>query len=999
MGHVIPIFNDGVEVTAKSDSPSFTNRPSLLGRSSNVARNGTVDFTDLMLTDDVMGSSYYLFFVLKNYRHVDVRSLSFNSTLGPASKLVLVNQPSSSTQSLSPLSQQPILQLEDLSGNLMMDPNGVTAFLLPAAVAVDSEEPMLNNNVVAPFIDIGDQILASFTGLNIDRAGRYRLSFSCCNGLKTVSQDFVISVGTPYRLKLAVQPTSTVLGVVISPSPQVRLADLAGNWAGSASFVTSVTLTPGSTIDAPLGGSGTLLSFRNTQQTVTSFNGMAVFPGLAIDHAGSAYSLVFRSRGLLPVTSESFSVSGPVGHVKVEWNPGPSDADSSWRRQPRILLADINDIPVFCPCSKGMIRAIAQRNGAEIEVAGNNVALSADGYVQFTNLGLITAGINFRLSFEFIPYGVGDPVLGLSQPFNVTPGRPASLMIFTQLDAHWRGVAPGQQPILGLLDGHQNRITDVTGYVSAAIIKSQELIGDLQGTKTIQYREGGNAFFTNLAIVPKVQDYEDFKLVFTSKGLLAASLPFVVVDGPLFSLGIQTQIIGGVANCVEGLLYPKATILALDVGGGVVYGFEGSGCNGLECRISARITKGPSCCDFCYTKCTNAFLKGETTLIAVKGKAVFTDLRISTVGNYDLVFQTSTFGGRVPVQFEAKNLQVAPAEVLRVVRQPGSVSTGSVFRQQPSIEITSYAGARILAAMHSVTVQIDSSSTCTGLRSSTQNRSSANTTMTAFVTAERGIATFTDLSLDSAPFSFCTLTFTMSVANNDSQPFISVSSDPFSVIRSGPKLMVLTQPAVAAGGQAFEIQPSLILNDMGGNIMFTKDTTKAVGMDSQGREVRLTGQAEVQTVRGIATFTNLGVNKTQGSFLILFECGNVWINSNVFEVLPGNISRLSILVQPSESSTRRKLSPAVSVLVTDSGGNVPSVASVVSAELIPAAITGCCSGCSPGSMNTRGQVIFPNLTVVCVGRSMRLKFSVTETISVTSIPFDIHGDPVKVNGF
>ncbi len=84
-----------------------------------------------------------------------------------------------------------------------------------------------------------------------------------------------------------------------------------------------------------------------------------------------------------------------------------------------------------------MIRAIVQRNGADVEVAGNTVALSADGYVQFTNLGLTTAGINFQLSFEFIPYGVGDPVLGLSQPFNVTPGRPARLKIFTQLDARF----------------------------------------------------------------------------------------------------------------------------------------------------------------------------------------------------------------------------------------------------------------------------------------------------------------------------------------------------------------------------------------------------------------------------------------------------------------------------------------------------------------------------------------------------------------------------------
>ena len=68
------------------------------------------------------------------------------------------------------------------------------------------------------------------------------------------------------------------------------------------------------------------------------------------------------------------------------------------------------------------------------------------------------------------------------------------------------------------------------------------------------------------------------------------------------------------------------------------------------------------------------------------------DSQTSTYSGCDasrLVFQTSTFGGRVPVQLEAKNLQVAPAEVLHVVQQPGSVSTRSVFRQQPSIDFHS----------------------------------------------------------------------------------------------------------------------------------------------------------------------------------------------------------------------------------------------------------------------------------------------------------------------
>ena len=330
MGHVIPIFSEEIEIIAQADSVAVTRQPFLAGRSIVSAQNGRAVFTDLMLTNDVTGSSYSLLFTLKNHRHVIIRSISFNSTLGPPSRLVLINSPSLNTESLLEFSQQPDLQLEDLGGNLLLDPHGVQTVLLPATLVVDGEEPKLNNNVPASFQEIDDMIRASFTSLNIDRAGRYRLSFSCCKGLSALSSEFFISVGRPYRLKLAVQPTNTVIGVIISPSPQARLADLAGNWAGSAVFVASVTLSPGSTKDAPLGGSGTLLSYHNTQQTVSSLKGMAVFPGLAIDHAGSDCRLVFSSADLVPVTSDFFDVSGPVGKVHVEWDPSTSDADMTW---------------------------------------------------------------------------------------------------------------------------------------------------------------------------------------------------------------------------------------------------------------------------------------------------------------------------------------------------------------------------------------------------------------------------------------------------------------------------------------------------------------------------------------------------------------------------------------------------------------------------------------------------------------------------------------------
>ena len=993
MGHVIPTFNGEVEVTAVAQSASVPH-PVLLGRSITTAQRGQVIFTDLMLTQDVEDHTYSLRFTLRGYQHVNIRSVSFNSTLGAPARLELVTNPSPSTQSLAVLSQQPVLKIVDLAGNLLLDPGGVHALLVPAAAAIDGEEPKLNNNSRALFKDNDGTRVATFDSLNIDKAGRYRLMFSCCNGLSAVSPDFFIAVGQPHQLKVAVQPSSTVMGVVIIPSPQVRLADLAGNWAGSAVFTATVTLSPGSTKDAPLGGSGTLLSFHKTHQTVSSSKGMAVFSGLTIDHAGTGYKLVFHSQGLVSVSSDSFNVSGPVGKVYIEWSPLPMDADTTWVRQPRLRLTDKTDIAVTCLCSTGTIRAMARKDTADVALTGNPLATAVEGYAQFTNLGLALAGHSLRLAFEFVPYGAGDAVTGLSFAFEVSAGRPASLEVVTQMDAHWRGVPPGQQPVLGLLDRHGNRIFNMTGSVSVSIAKAQELIGTLKGTPIAAYQEGATAVFTDLAITPLVQDYDDFKLVFNSLGLTVTSAPIKIVSGPLYSIALEAPVIGSVGNLNGGLLFPRVTVVALDSGGGVVYGFDGNGCNGLECRIKVRITKGPDCCDSCYTQCTNAALTGVTDLIAAKGKAEFTDLRINVIGTYNLLFQTSTFGGRQPVTVEATDLQVSKAEALQVVTQAARAATGAVFRQQPSVKITSSAGETVSAATHSVTAQIASDSTCTGLKSESQNRSSATPSMIAYVVAVRGVATFTDLSIDSSPSAVCKLSFTLSLGNNGSSPFISTSSALFSVVASGPVLSVVTQPGAAVGNEAFNRQPTVILKDQGGNVIDTDDTVTAVGLDSQGRQVPLIGQSEIPSSGGRANFTDLGAKGAQASFTILFRCGNVWAKSASFDIAASSVASLSVAVQPSESSTTRRLSPAVTLIALDSDQQPPTGALSVTAELVPSSLNSCCLGCS-AEMDAQGRVKFPNLTIACAARSMRLKF-VASTFTVFTRPFDIHGVPASI---
>jgi hypothetical protein len=100
-----------------------------------------------------------------------------------------------------------------------------------------------------------------------------------------------------HALAFVTQPTDAAAGAVLSPAVQVAVRDTLGN--ADPSFAGFVTIAVGSN---PTGG------FLEGTTTAVLVSGIARFGNLAIDKAGSGYTLVASAPGAAPATSAAFAI-------------------------------------------------------------------------------------------------------------------------------------------------------------------------------------------------------------------------------------------------------------------------------------------------------------------------------------------------------------------------------------------------------------------------------------------------------------------------------------------------------------------------------------------------------------------------------------------------------------------------------------------------------------------------------------------------------------------
>src|SRR3989441_3473935 len=217
------------------------------------------------------------------------------STLFPYTTLF---RSSSSAQSGVAFSQQPVVQVQDASGN----PVSQSGDLVTATVASAPAGATLTNATATT----GATGAAPFSGLAISGpTGTYTLSFGA-SGLTAVTTGSInLAAGPAAQLAFTVQPSNTTAGNIITPAVRVTVEDAFGNrvtsfMGGRPTVTVAIGNNPG----------GDTLSGTKSKLTGTGGNaGIATFNDLSIAKAGDGYTLTTASTGLTGTESAPFGVT------------------------------------------------------------------------------------------------------------------------------------------------------------------------------------------------------------------------------------------------------------------------------------------------------------------------------------------------------------------------------------------------------------------------------------------------------------------------------------------------------------------------------------------------------------------------------------------------------------------------------------------------------------------------------------------------------------------
>jgi hypothetical protein len=122
-----------------------------------------------------------------------------------------------------------------------------------------------------------------------------------------------------------------------------------------------------------------------------------------------------------------------------------------------------------------------------------------------------------------------------------------------------------------------------------------------------------------------------------------------------------------------------------------------------------------------------------------------------------------------------------------------------------------------------------------------------------------------------------------------SAPAISTSTatSSSSATEIGPThLVFITQPGGAKAGQAFTTQPVVAVQDGNGNIVTSALARVSLVLQTSG-DAELSGTTAVVAVKGVATFTDLSINKAGAGFTLKAAAvQNASAVSAAFDVAP-----------------------------------------------------------------------------------------------------------------
>lgn len=965
------------------------------------AANGLATFSTLSI--DNVGTGYTL--TASGAGLTSGTSAAFNIQAGGAAKLRFAQQPTDALagQTISPAVT---VRVEDANGNLVTSSSAT----ISVAISTNPGSGTLSGTLTATAVNG----IATFSSLSIDKYGTgYTLQAVSGSLTGVISNSFNISPAAASQLVFSQQPTTTTVGLAISPAVTVRIEDAFGNLATSSAQSVGIAIgtNPGS---GTLGGT----------TTVNAVNGVATFNNLTISAEGNGYTLVASSSGTTNATSNSFNVIGPT---QLKFSVQPSDTTSGTAISPsiQVRVEDANGNLVTAS-NAGVTLSIGTNPGGGT-LSGTVVVTAVNGIATFNNIKIDKVGNGYTLIATS-----GTLTGDASGAFSITAGGAFQLKFSQQPSNSTAGQAISPAITVRVEDAGGNLVTATTQNITLGI-GTNPGGGTLSGTTTVA-TVNGVATFNNLAINKAGTGYT---LVATS-GTLGAdtSGTFDISAGAPAQLAFVQQ---PTSTPFAQTIQPAVTVHIQDANGNLISNSSAS--------VTIAIGTNPA----------GGTLSGTLTQVASGGVAIFSDLSIDTVGaSYTLTVNstgltggtssafditnasytidsilpnsgpaaggtsveingsgfsgsytyTVYFGGAGPVtatrlsnvklscvtpphaaglvdvivveagirsvtKTDGYTYQAGGPAQLAIQQQPTTTIAGAAISPPITIQIQDTDGNYASTATNPVTVAIYS------------NAGGGVLSGTLTVNAVNGVATFSDLSIDKVGSNY-SLVFT--------SPGLSQAvSVPFNVTFGSPaKLAFGQQPVNTSPNVNFNPPVTVLIEDAYGNVVTNSSAVVNMSIGTNPSSGSLLGGVTVNAVNGVATFDTISIDTAgTGYTLQAASSGLASATSNLVDISVGGPTTLVFGIQPGDTIAGNSMSPAVTVEITDSGGNVVTTSSATVTITIANNPGGGTLSGTASVAAVSGVATFSNLSINKAGVGYTLSAASSGLLSATSTSFNI----------
>ncbi len=786
--------------------------------------------------------------------------------------------------------------------------------------------------------------VATFTGMNIDKAGAHTLTFTA-DGLASGSgRPITIYPAAPAQLGFIAQPGNSAGGGAIptgtpeKPAVQVAIQDAYGNTVPTARD--TITLALGNNV-----GPGTL----SGTLTVATSAGVASFSRLYIDKVGAGYTLAATSAaGHTGSESAPFDVLvGPA--FALAFRQQPTTAVAGQAIAPAVAVAVVDAGGNTVPTATNTVSITLGNRPAPGTLRGTTPRNAADGIATFDDLWINKVGSGYTLRAA-----AADLRGAVSDAFDITPAAPASLAFLQQPTGTVAGEPMTPAVTAEIRDAFGNRVTSATTTLLVGLLRNPGK-GILAGQTAVN-AVAGLATFDDLSIDRAASGYA---LLVAAPGLPGAmSASFNVTAGAAARLAFVVQ----PRNTTAGAAFAPAVKIAVqDQAGNVL--------TGATAQISVDLFDNPG----------GATLAGTTSAGALNGAATFANLGLDRVGaRYTLAATAPGLEGAVSARFD---VAAAPAAKLAFTGQPGRTTAGAPFAPPVAVTLQDRFGNTVTAPKARVGLSLGINPTGAALSGATA------------VDTVNGVAVFPTLSVSRSGSGYALRASAAGVPACTSAGFEVAGAQ-----ASG--LVFLTQPKDATAGAALTPAVRVAVQDGFGNILADpqRAITLAITAGTGKAGATLTGTVTANTVHGIATFADLTIDIATGLrySLTAATSGLPSAVSAPFLVRTGTLTGLAFLQQPRGTTAGRAISPAVRVAVRDAGGNTVTTAAIY----VTVSLDGGPGGSIHGTLTTRtvaGIATFSNLILDKAGAGYTLRVTAAGASAATSTPFDVvPGAPTRL---